>query len=115
MQTPGVHERCSPRPNDCRLSLNSYRESALHHQKKFLMLMSMRWMRRTSWSKRRLMHFKVIAGMCHAVEDWPRLVLSICLYGQLVVRLGKRFEGKGIRKSGRCGQHWNGQKERASS
>jgi hypothetical protein len=115
MQLAGMHEGRGTRPDHHCLSIDGDGKVAFHHQKKLLVLMLMWRVRRAPRRERRLMNLKMIAGMCHAIQDWPRLILPVCPYRQLIVGLGKRLEGQSVRKSRRCGQRWNSQKERASS
>src|ERR1700679_3246416 len=63
------------------LSGNGHRERALHHQKEFLVLMPVRGMWLASRGQRRLVHFKVIAGVCQAVQDRPVLLLPLLFDG----------------------------------
>ena len=64
-----MEKRCASRPDYRRLSLNGNGEGAAHHEKKLFMLVPMGWMGRTSWSKCRLVNFKVTARMSHTVQD----------------------------------------------
>ena len=61
------------------------------------MLVPMGWMRRASWSKCRLVHLKVIAGMSHTVQDRPGFVLTILLYRQLAIGLDEGSERRAVR------------------
>ena len=81
VQFVGMDECCASGADHRSLSGNGHRERALHHQEEFLVLMPVRGMRLTSRGQRRLVHFKVITGVCQAVQNWPGFVLPVLLYG----------------------------------
>src|SRR5580692_2113029 len=79
------------------------------------MLVPMRWMRRASGGKCRLVNLKVLTGMSHTVQDRPGFVLTILLYRQLAVGLDEGSECWAVRCQCRGGrQHGDGLQKRTA-